>query len=103
MLKGLRGDIFCGNTQTRKVISGESREVKMIVSILIEALLHYHDAKKAVKWTTNPQGWDTFANLEITLKERRLKRELSSEETKAIIEKWFQRWPWKPAANKRRI
>jgi hypothetical protein len=62
----------------------------------------YNKGKKAVNWTTAPQGWDTFASMEIRRKERKLKRELSSEDTKAIIEKWYKRWPWKPSSEPRR-
>ncbi|MFZ3277629.1 MAG: hypothetical protein WA182_12070 [Candidatus Sulfotelmatobacter sp.] len=68
-----------------------------VVSLLGTIEWLYLKAKKAVKWTTNPNGWDTFAMLEIGHKERKLGRELSSGETRAIIEKWFRRWPRKPS------
>jgi hypothetical protein len=52
----------------------------------------YLKARKAVTWTSDPNRWDTFAMIEISHRERTLRRELSAEETKAIIEKWFRRF-----------
>jgi hypothetical protein len=52
----------------------------------------YFRAKKAVTWTTDPNRWDSFAMIEIKHKERKRKGELSSQETRAIIEKWFRRF-----------
>ena len=52
----------------------------------------YVKARKAVTWTTHPNRWDTFAMIEISHRERTLRRELSADETKAIIEKWFRRF-----------
>jgi hypothetical protein len=62
-----------------------------LVSIVATAEWVYVKARKAVRWTTHPNRWDTFAMLEISHRERTLSRELSADETKAIIEKWF-RW-----------
>ncbi len=52
----------------------------------------YVKARKAVTWTTHPNRWDTFAMIEIYRRERKLRRELSADETKVIIEKWFRRF-----------
>jgi hypothetical protein len=52
----------------------------------------YVKARKAVRWTTHPKRWDTFAMLEISHGERTLRRELSADETKAIIEKLSKRF-----------
>jgi len=52
----------------------------------------YVTAKKAVTWTAAPNRWDTFAMLEIKHKERKRKGEISSQETRAIIEKWIRRF-----------
>jgi hypothetical protein len=62
-----------------------------LISMLATVEWLYLKARKAVTWTTHPNRWDTFAMIEISHKERKLKRELSAEETKGIIEKWF-RW-----------
>ncbi len=52
----------------------------------------YLKASKAVRWTAHPTRWDTFAMIEISHKERKFRRELSSQETRVIIEKWFRRF-----------
>ncbi len=59
----------------------------------------YVKARKAVRWTAHPNRWDTFAMMEISHKERWRKRELSAEETKTIIEKWYARFKGRGAQN----
>lgn len=63
-----------------------------LISMVATVEWVYLKARKAVTWTTNPNRWDTFAMIEISHRERRLKRELSADETKVIIEKWFRRF-----------
>ncbi len=63
-----------------------------LVSIVATIEWIYLKARKAVRWTSDPNRWDTFAMIEISHRERTLKRELSGDETKVIIEKWFKRF-----------
>ena len=63
-----------------------------LISIVATIEWVYVKARKAVRWTAHPNRWDTFAMIEITHRERTLRRELSADETKAIIEKWFRRF-----------
>jgi hypothetical protein len=62
-----------------------------LISVVATIEWAYVKARKAVRWTAHPNRWDTFAMIEISHRERALKRELSAEETKVIIEKWFKR------------
>jgi len=70
-----------------------------LVSIVATAEWVYLKARKAVRWTTHPNRWDTFAMIEISHKERKRKRELSAEETKIIIEKWYTRFKGRSIRN----
>lgn len=63
-----------------------------LISIVATVEWAYVKARKAVRWTTHPNRWDTFAMLEISHRENTLRRELSADETKIIIEKWFRRF-----------
>ena len=63
-----------------------------LISIVTTIEWTYVKAKKAVRWTIHPNRWDTFTMIEISHKERKLRRELSTQETKIVIEKWFKRF-----------
>ncbi len=56
-----------------------------LISIVATIEWAYVKVRKAVSWTAHPNRWDTFAMIEISHREHTLRRELSADETKAII------------------
>ena len=56
-----------------------------LVSIVATIEWIYLKARKAVRWTSDPNRWDTFAMIEISHRERALRRGLSADETKIIV------------------
>lgn len=61
----------------------------IIVSSRIEWV--YLKTRKLVTWTNNPAAYDTFAMMEIRRTERKRGAEITSAETKEIINKWIRR------------